>query len=78
MIEKVKIDSFLNALAESIEMPENSISEDTKLDDIAWDSLAIISCIAISDELFNVMLSGDELANVSTIKDIISLISKKI
>tara|TARA_Y100000991_G_scaffold206207_1_gene183142 strand:+ start:500 stop:736 length:237 start_codon:yes stop_codon:yes gene_type:complete len=78
MIEKVKIVSFLNALAESIEMPENSISEDTKLEDIAWDSLAIISCIAISDELFDVMLSGDELANVSTVKDIISLISKKI
>ena len=78
MIEQVKINSFLNALAESIEMPENSLSEDTKLKDIEWDSLAIISCIAISDELFDVMLSGDELANVSTIKDIIFLISKKI
>ena len=78
MVEKDKINSFLLALAESIELPENSLKEDTALKDIQWDSLAIISCIAIADEHFNIMLSGDELANVSNIKDIINLISTKI
>ena len=77
MVPKAKIDSFLSALAESIELPENSLKEDTELQDIQWDSLAIISCIAVADEHFNIMLSGDELANVSNIKDIIDLILTK-
>ena len=78
MVPKAKIDSFLSALAESIELSEDSLKEDTELKDIPWDSLAIISCIAVADEHFNIMLSGDDLANVSNIKDIIDLISTKI
>ena len=77
MFEKEQIQDFLTELTESIEFQEGSLNLDTKIDSIEWDSLAVISCIALADEKFNVMLSGDELAKISTIGDIFQLISKK-
>ena len=77
MFEKEQIQDFLTELTESIEFQEGSLNLDTKIDSIDWDSLAVISCIALADEKFNVMLSGDELAKISTIGDIFQLISKK-
>ena len=74
---KEEINTFLNELAETIELPEGSLTIDTKISNIDWDSLAIISCIALADEQFNIMLSGDELANIVTIGDIFKLISRK-
>ena len=72
------INSFLESLSESIELEDGILKEDTNLEDIEWDSLAVISCIALADEHFNVMITGEELANSKTIQDIINLISMKI
>tara|TARA_B100000963_G_scaffold353964_1_gene369615 strand:+ start:217 stop:453 length:237 start_codon:yes stop_codon:yes gene_type:complete len=77
MFEKEQIQDFLTELTESIEFQDGSLNLDTKIDSIDWDSLAVISCIALADEKFNVMLSGDELAKITTIGDIFQLISKK-
>lgn len=77
MLKKEQIESFLNELCESIEVPKGFLKKETAIKEIAWDSLAIISCIALSDEQFNVMLSGDELSKIETIGDIITLISQK-
>ena len=74
---KEQINTFLNELAESIELQEGSLTVDTKISDIDWDSLAVISCIALADEQFNIMLSGDELSKIETIGDIFKLSSKK-
>ena len=57
------INSFLESLSESIELEDGILKEDTNLEDIEWDSLAVISCIALADEHFNVMITGEELAN---------------
>ena len=72
------INSFLESLSESIELEDGLLKGDTNLEDIEWDSLAVISCIALADEYFNVMITGEELANSKTIQDIINLISIKI
>lgn len=77
MLDKEQINTFLKELAESIELPEGALTPETEIANIEWDSLAIISCIALADEQFNTMLSGDELANISNIGDIFELISKK-
>ena len=77
MFEKEQIQDFLTELTESIEFQDGSLNLDTKIESIDWDSLAVISCIALADEKFNVMLSGDELAKITTIGDIFQLISKK-
>ena len=77
-MQRELINSFLESLSESIELEDGILKEDTNLEDIEWDSLAVISCIALADEHFNVMITGEELANSKTIQDIINLISMKI
>lgn len=41
-----------------------------------WDSLAIVSTIALVDELHGVFLEGQDLAKSKTVQDILDLISK--
>ena len=77
MLGKEKIASFLESLADALEVPPQSLSKETELDSIAWDSLAIISCIALADEHFGITLSGEEIHKARNIQEIIDLISKK-
>ena len=41
---------------------------------IDWDSLAVVSTIALIDQCFDIMLNGRDLANCESIKDIMNLI----
>lgn len=77
MLSNEKIASFLESLGDALEVPSQSLSKETELDSIAWDSLAVISCIALADEYFGVTLSGEELDQAINIQEIIDLISKK-
>ena len=77
MLGNEKIASFLESLADALELPPQSLSKETQLDSIAWDSLAIISCIALADEHFGITLSGEEINQARNIQEIIDLISKK-
>tara|TARA_B100000886_G_scaffold339163_1_gene303814 strand:- start:6206 stop:6445 length:240 start_codon:yes stop_codon:yes gene_type:complete len=77
MINNEKNSLFLNDLYESLDLDNITLDENTLLSDIGWDSLALISCIALADEHFNVTLSGKELSNLKTTGDILNLISEK-
>ena len=65
---------FYNGLAEILEIDAAQVTPQLKLGDHAWDSLAIISVIALVDELFDQMLSGQVLAQCETVADIVALI----
>lgn len=65
---------FFNGLAEILEIDVADVTPQLKLGDHAWDSLAIISVIALVDELFDQMLSGQALAQSETVADIVALI----
>jgi len=78
MLGEEKIASFLESLADALEVPPQSLSKETELDSIAWDSLAIISCIALADEHFGITLSGEEINQARNIQEIIDLISNKL
>ena len=77
MINNEKNSLFLNDLYQSLDLDNITLDENTLLSDIGWDSLALISCIALADEHFNVTLSGGELSNLKTVGDILNLISGK-
>lgn len=67
---------FFAGLAEILEI---DISQCTAEFDLAtggadWDSLAIISTIALIDELFNCTVSGQALGDCKTVSDIQRLI----
>ena len=68
-----KIEEFLSQLAEELEIEQDKISLDSKLSELDWDSLAIISAIAIADKCFDVVISIEKLSECKTINDIIEI-----
>ena len=77
MLEEEEINVFMKSLADELEISASQLQRDSKLDSINWDSLALISCIALEDENFGVTLTGEELSNSLIIEDIINLIPSK-
>ena len=67
---------FYEGIAEILEVEVEEISPDFSLqaEDIAWDSLAVVSTIALVDDCFNVMLDGQALGACITVSDIEGLI----
>jgi acyl carrier protein len=72
-------EEFISLLEEASESDENSLSEETLLEELeSWDSLAIVSFIALVDEHLEVTLSPDKLANAKTVQDLIVMVGAKI
>jgi len=69
---------FYEGLAEIFEVDTNKISPEFDLHgaDAPWDSLAIVSTIALVDDCFNVMLDGQALTACNSVSDIETLINK--
>lgn len=69
----------LNLLEELLEFDSGPLLADRLLNTIeSWDSLAIISFIALIDEKINVVLDGNSLANANTIEDLLKLVEKSV
>jgi acyl carrier protein len=69
---------FYEGLAEIFEVDESQIATqfDLRSAEMPWDSLAIVSTIALVDDCFGVMLGGVELTECNTVGDIEALIEK--
>jgi acyl carrier protein len=67
---------FYEGMAEIFEVDAAEISPSFDLHsvDAAWDSLAIVSTIALVDDCFDVMLDGRSLGACETIADIEKLV----
>lgn len=68
---------FYIGLAEVLEIEPSQISAELDLIAYNWDSLAVVSTIALCDECFNVMLDGQALTKCQTVADIEKLIAAK-
>jgi acyl carrier protein len=70
------MNEFYEGMAEIFEVDARTISSafDLHSGDAAWDSLAIVSTIALADDCFGVMLNGKALGECETIEDIEKLI----
>ena len=68
---------FYKGMADILEIDINEISGELVLGsgDAAWDSLAIVSTIALIDELYSKTLEGKKLTECEKISDIEKLIS---
>ncbi|MFT4252327.1 MAG: phosphopantetheine-binding protein [Caulobacter sp.] len=64
-------------LAEIFEVDESEISPAAELAAFNWDSLAIISTLALVDEVHGVLLDGKALGACGTVADIEALIAKE-
>ena len=67
---------FYSGLAEILEIEPKAITPDFKLDEEQWDSMAIISCVALIDEVYGQLVSGSALVECKTVADIQNLVSK--
>jgi len=69
---------LLEKIKETLQREEN-LSLDMKLKDIEeWDSLGIISMIALYDQLFSIVLTLEQLNSCKTVEDVINLVGDKI
>ena len=69
-----KLDIFYEDFSSLLGIDKSSISNESKLSDLDWDSMALISTMALLDEVFGIVVSGDELTKCKTIGNIISLV----
>jgi acyl carrier protein len=66
--------AFYAGLAEIFEVPQGEIGPAFDLASHTWDSLAIVSTLALIDECFNQMVDGKALGACETVADIEALV----
>jgi acyl carrier protein len=67
-------EDFLEELADVLEVEQDELTDDFELNEDNWTSLALISTIALIDEYFDTIVSGEKLSNCSSIKALLSVI----
>ena len=69
---------FCKQFSQLIEIGESKSLLNLKLKNLQqWDSISILSTIALIDECFHVMISGNEIEACETLGDILKLIKIK-
>jgi acyl carrier protein len=68
---------FYEGLSDIFEIEVNELSSEFRLRDgtVVWDSLAILSTLALLDECFGVVVDGKELGECENVGDIEKLIA---
>ena len=66
--EKLFLSKFIDELG-----LDQSITLDSSLDELGWEALAVITAIAIFDEIYGITLVVERLKNCKTIRDIVKL-----
>lgn len=69
---------FIEQLKETLEIEERNISEaDNFRDYDEWDSLALLSVIAMIDEEYDVIIESNEFQKLQTVGDIYNYITSQ-
>ena len=76
MFSEEKKKNFIKKMAEALEMKEENLSLEKDLSELNWDSLAVISAIAIADECFGVVIPAEKVFYCQNLNDIIELAEK--
>lgn len=67
----------LEMLEELFEVEEGTLNEDTELNSLdEWDSVTALSLIVLFDEEFNTTLTGKQIKEYKTVKDILDAMVK--
>ena len=71
-------DAFLNGLADVLRMEGGIVQPDLELDPDTWDSMAVMECIALIDEMAGITLPAGELAGCRSVGQLLDLIRDKL
>jgi len=67
---------FISMIEEILEFDSGDLTGDELLEDIEeWDSLAVVSLIALTDERYGVTLSPKKISESKKITDLVSLLT---
>ena len=69
---------FLKLIEEMLEADPGSLSGDEPLETLIWDSLAVVSFIALADEHLGVAVSPQALAEATTLADVLALVDSRL
>ena len=69
---------FLCVIDDILEEPEGTVRGDERLEDLTWDSLAVVSYIATVNAFFDVTLAANDVKNCESIGDLLTLVSAHI
>lgn len=68
---------FLAEIEEMLEVDAGSLKGNEPLSDLPWDSLAVVSFIALADEHLDAAVSPQSLAQAKTLNDVLALVADK-
>lgn len=70
---------FLRALENQLEIPDGRLKEDQVLTELdSWDSMAAVLFIALADEKTGVTVSGNQISQAKTVRDLLSLLGDRL
>jgi acyl carrier protein len=77
-MEKMKTEDFINELKEALEIEDQEITLETNLKELEeYDSLSVLSIIAMIDKNFSKQILSSDLVKVITVGNLIELIGKE-
>jgi len=69
--------AFLEQMAEVLQVTPEELTPDFELNEVNFDSLALISTISLVDEHFEITLNVDKLMSCKSIQELLNLIAEK-
>jgi len=70
---------FLEKLEAMLEIPKDTLNPRVELRTLGvWDSLAVLSFIALVDESLGIALNGSNVSKAKTVQDLIDLVKDKL
>jgi acyl carrier protein len=66
----------LETLAEIFDCDAGELKPETRLDEIGWDSMSMLSVIAMAKARFDRKIAGAEIRGFTTVQDILAVMEK--
>jgi len=73
----MEFNDFLGEMADLLEVEASELVAEFELNSENYDSVVIVSTIALIDEYFDITVNGKALSKVSSIGELLELIKKK-
>jgi acyl carrier protein len=68
---------FYEGLAEILEVEVTDVTPELDLEEGGWDSLAVVSTIALIDDVYDITVHPDRLSECKTVGDIEALVESE-
>lgn len=69
---------FLQLIEEALELDPGTVRGEESLEELRWDSLAVVSFIGLVDEHLNVALEPKKVSKCKTVPELLALLDGKV